>query len=178
MTISSEIRLLVRTRADHACEFCGVTETDSGGELTVDHFCPQSKGGDDEPDNLVYCCIRCNQYKQDYWPASDDAPRLWNPRLEAWSLHFLELADGTLYPLTATGKFTIQRIRSNRPPLVAYRLRKRKSIEALQLLERHQDLLVALEKMHKQMSVLMEEQTKLLQQQKALMSILLDERHQ
>ena len=26
-----------------ACEYCGVTETDSGGPLTVDHFQPQAR---------------------------------------------------------------------------------------------------------------------------------------
>jgi hypothetical protein len=45
MTITSEIRDQVRQRAHFACEFCGVTETDAGGELTVDHFQPTAKGG-------------------------------------------------------------------------------------------------------------------------------------
>ncbi len=34
------MRELVRQRAHFACEFCGVTETDVGGELTIDHFQP------------------------------------------------------------------------------------------------------------------------------------------
>lgn len=68
MTISAEVRQFVRQRAHFACEYCGVTETDTGGELTVDHFQPQAKGGSDEPENLLYCCVRCNQYKVDYWP--------------------------------------------------------------------------------------------------------------
>ncbi len=56
MTLSPDIREKVRRRARFGCEFCGVTETDSGGELTTDHFRPRSKGGDDSPDNLIYCC--------------------------------------------------------------------------------------------------------------------------
>jgi len=38
MTITADIREQVRQRANFACEFCGVTETDTGGHLTVDHF--------------------------------------------------------------------------------------------------------------------------------------------
>jgi len=37
MTITNEVRAQVQQRANYACEFCGVTETDTGGELTV---CP------------------------------------------------------------------------------------------------------------------------------------------
>jgi 5-methylcytosine-specific restriction endonuclease McrA len=65
MTISDEIRNRVRQRADFVCEYCGVTETDTGGILTIDHFQPKSRGGSDDPDNLIYCCNRCNQYKLD-----------------------------------------------------------------------------------------------------------------
>jgi hypothetical protein len=31
-----------------------VSETDAGGELTVDHYDPVSAGGDDSPENLIY----------------------------------------------------------------------------------------------------------------------------
>jgi hypothetical protein len=41
MSISPELRQYVRKRADFACEYCGVSEIDSGGELTIDHYCPQ-----------------------------------------------------------------------------------------------------------------------------------------
>jgi hypothetical protein len=35
----------VRLRAKFACEYCGVTEADTGGELTIDHFQPDIRGG-------------------------------------------------------------------------------------------------------------------------------------
>jgi hypothetical protein len=53
MTVSNEMREQVRQRANFACEFCGVTETDTGGELTIDHFQPVRKGGDDSFENLL-----------------------------------------------------------------------------------------------------------------------------
>jgi hypothetical protein len=126
MTLSADIREKVRRRARFGCEFCGVTETDSGGELTTDHFRPGSKGGDDSPDNLIYGCVRCNQYKSDYWPENDGDTMLWNPRPENADAHFPELDDGRLCPLTETGSLTLRRLRLNRPPLVAMRLRKRR----------------------------------------------------
>lgn len=38
---------MIRQRANFRCEFCGVTETDVGGELTIDHFKPLKSGGAD-----------------------------------------------------------------------------------------------------------------------------------
>ncbi len=137
MTIIANIREQVRQRANFACEFCGVTEIDTGGELTIDHFQPISQQGDDSLENLLYCCIRCNQYKLDYWPTHSDDISLWNPRREPRSKHFIELEDGRLHPLTSTGVFTQKRLRLNRPPLVAHRLRERQRAEKMYLLSRY-----------------------------------------
>ena len=40
MTISSDAREAVRRRATFACEYCGVSETDTAGALTIDHNQP------------------------------------------------------------------------------------------------------------------------------------------
>ena len=58
MSLSETIREQVRQRARFACEFCGVTEADAGGQLTIDHFQPATKGGSDGLENLLYCCVR------------------------------------------------------------------------------------------------------------------------
>ena len=63
MTITDGIREQVRQRANFACEYCGVTETDAGSELTVDHYQPRAKGSNDDLENLLYGCPCCNQYK-------------------------------------------------------------------------------------------------------------------
>ena len=68
MTLPPELVEQVRRRANFACEYCGVTETDAGSLLTVDHFQPRSRDGTDDLSNLVYCCPRCNLHKADYWP--------------------------------------------------------------------------------------------------------------
>jgi hypothetical protein len=169
MSVSAEVRLLVRQRTGYACEYCGVSETDSGGELTIDHIQPQTKAGSDDPENLVYCCNRCNQYKADYWPESPDAPSLWNPRVDSRETHFLELADGTLHPITEIGAFTLRRLRLNRPALVANRLERTLRALERRLLERYSEYLSILEKLYSQQSELLEEQQKLLKQQAELL---------
>jgi len=174
--IPAERRERVRQRAGFACEYCGVTETDTAGQLTLDHFHPQAHGGDDTLDNLVYCCHRCNEYKADYWPQEPDAPSLWNPRREAASAHFVELADGRLYATTATGTFTLNRLRLNRPPLVAYRSRRRQRVEEQRLLTRLRDVVALLEQSHAQQAALLEEHRSLLQEQQRVLQLLLDKR--
>lgn len=70
MTWPDAIREPVRERAGFACEYCGVTETDAGGLLTLDHFQPTAHNGTDALDNLLYCCPSCNLHKAAYWPTT------------------------------------------------------------------------------------------------------------
>ncbi len=173
MRIPQAIRLQVRQRASFACEYCGVTETDAGGELTIDHYRPQLRRGSHALDNLLYCCQRCNQYKSDYWPTSADEPWLWNPRSEPRTTHMLVLADGTVYPLTPIGMFTIRRLRLNRPPLIAYRLRQQTQTEEVRLLAEFRELVTLLEQLQQRHAALLEEQRALLEEQYAILTLLL-----
>jgi len=120
--ISEELRYLVRSRAGFACEYCGISETDSGGELTIDHFKPKSKEGTDDQDNLVYCCLRCNLHKRDFWPTSSAAIQLWNPRHDPFEKHFVVSETGMLEALTDEGALSLKILRLNRPSLVEHRL--------------------------------------------------------
>jgi HNH endonuclease len=174
MSLSLEIREQVRQRARRTCEFCGVSEVDVGGLLTVDHFHPQSKGGSDDLDNLIYCCVRCNQYKQDYWPTCEADPMLWNPRQENASGNFVELDDGRVAAISSHGEFTIRRLRLNRAPLVEYRMRQRQRTEQTRLLQRYRDLVALLTQANGQLSDLVREQQQLLKKQRDLLRILLD----
>ena len=124
MTISPSLRREIRQQAGFACQYCGVHEEDAGGELTIDHFRPQSKGGESSLDNLLYCCIRCNQYKKDYWPTDASMEALWQPQKEPFDQYFVALDDGTLSPQTPKAAFSIFRLRLNRPALIAHRKRK------------------------------------------------------
>jgi hypothetical protein len=118
----------VRLRFQQQCGYCGVSEVDAGGELTVDHYRPESAGGSDDDDNLIYTCSRCNLYKGDFWPTDDDLAngrRVLHPIRDPLAEHVrLDEQSGTFAPLTETGRFHIFLLRLNRPALVAYRLRR------------------------------------------------------
>jgi hypothetical protein len=112
-----ELRRLYNFR----CGYCGVSEVDTGAELTIDHFQPRSQGGADDAENLVYCCHACNEYKSDYYqPGSPE--RILHPLYDNLPEHIIEQEDGTLHALTPTGAFHIEQLRLNRPTLIAHRL--------------------------------------------------------
>ena len=116
----------MRDRFRGRCGYCGVHEEDVGATLTVDHFRPQTRGGDDDADNFVYCCHRCNEHKGSYWHEFDrPSVRLLHPLRDRLTEHTFEEESGHLVGLTSEGLFFIQRLRLNRPPLVAYRLKQR-----------------------------------------------------
>lgn len=169
MNVAAAAREQVRRRANYVCEFCGVSEADTGGELTIDHFQPKSKGGSDDISNLLYCCPRCNQYKQGYWPESSPEVALWNPRQEPRTAHFVELDTGHLLALTPIGEFTLKRLRLNRTPLIQYRLHARQRADERRLLRRYQELVQSLEQLNSQLGELVEEQQALLEEQNELL---------
>ncbi|MCP3681277.1 MAG: HNH endonuclease [bacterium] len=57
--IRPEKRLAIYLRDGLACAYCGANLED-GGQLTLDHLKPRSKGGDNKETNLVTCCKKCN----------------------------------------------------------------------------------------------------------------------
>jgi hypothetical protein len=118
----------VRERYAFCCGYCGVSEADVGGELTVDHFRPVSAGGDHSEANLVYACVRCNQYKGALLPEAMDRAqerRLLHPLRDDLLAHIREdESTGRLEGLTATGRFHIAALRLNRPALIVHRQRR------------------------------------------------------
>jgi hypothetical protein len=117
-------RRTLRERYRFRCGYCGTTEVDAGGELTVDHFKPQSAGGEDSPQNWVYACIVCNDFKGNHWQP-ETARRILHPLHDPLTEHINENTDGVLVPLTETGRFHIERLRLNRPQLLEQRRRNR-----------------------------------------------------
>lgn len=119
----------VRRRYQYACGYCGVTEAAAGGELTIDHYRPRAAGGGDDDDNLVYACVKCNQYKGEYWPHPEDMAqdrRVLHPLLDDLHAHLSQDEQtGHFQTLTETGRFHITLLRLNRPQLVAHRLARR-----------------------------------------------------
>jgi hypothetical protein len=119
-----ERRAATRRRYSERCGYCGVHESEAGADLEIDHFQPRSAGGSDDPDNLVYCCPTCNRFKGDFHPEnnpSTPALRLLHPLHDDLAQHMREDADCLLAALSPMGTFHIDRLKLNRPPLVALR---------------------------------------------------------
>ena len=147
-----EKRIKVCESYQFRCGYCGVSEENTGAELTIDHHRPQSHSGGDEPGNLVYCCSKCNQYKGRYWHETDPPHiRLLHPQRDDFRAHLREEDKGELAGKTRYGSFLIQRLHLNRPELIAYRRKKREERQLQDKLnaarEREQTLLRRIEEL-------------------------------
>ncbi len=62
-------KLSIMVRDKFVCQYCGINllrDVSTFYHASIDHLTPRSKGGDNEPDNLVTCCRTCNELKSDY----------------------------------------------------------------------------------------------------------------
>lgn len=64
----------VLRRDAHRCAYCG------RGATTIDHVLPRSRGGADSWENLVACCLRCNNLKGDRTPQEMGWELMWLPQ--------------------------------------------------------------------------------------------------
>jgi hypothetical protein len=62
--IRNATRVAIYQRDGLACGYCGQGIED-GAQLTLDHCTPRSKGGSNEPSNLITCCHDCNSRRGD-----------------------------------------------------------------------------------------------------------------
>lgn len=151
-------RAALRQLYNFRCGYCGVSETDVGAELTIDHFQPTSRNGEDTPANWVYCCLACNNAKGDYWQP-DSLQRILHPLRDNLSAHITEQVDGTLLGLTETGRFHIQQLPLNRSALLRHRLEKRQLEREIRhhaevlhhLMEAHQEIRLLRERLQQQL---------------------------
>lgn len=60
---SAKLRFQILERDGFRCQYCGAKGSDT--ELHVDHIHPESKGGTDDPKNLIAACQPCNLGKSD-----------------------------------------------------------------------------------------------------------------
>lgn len=62
-SLEVRVRMMVVRQIDQVCRYC----LDAPAE-TADHVVPVSRGGSDDPFNLVGCCQECNTNKDDMFP--------------------------------------------------------------------------------------------------------------
>jgi 5-methylcytosine-specific restriction endonuclease McrA len=80
----------VLRRDAHRCAYCSASAT------TVDHVLPRSRGGQDTWENLVGCCVRCNNAKGNRTPEEKGwslRVRPYAPRGSAWLVRAAEIRD-------------------------------------------------------------------------------------
>lgn len=69
-------RRAVLARDGNTCQYCGHSSRD----LTIDHVIPRQKGGPASWDNLVACCMKCNNKKGSKTLREADMALLRKPR--------------------------------------------------------------------------------------------------
>lgn len=77
----------VLRRDSQRCAYCGHSAS------TIDHVLPRSRGGQDTWENLVACCLRCNNVKGDRTPGEMGWSLRTNPRMPhgtAWLVRGVE----------------------------------------------------------------------------------------
>lgn len=80
----------VLRRDDHRCGYCGKSAS------TIDHVMPRSRGGLDSWENLVACCLRCNNIKSDRTPQEMKWELRFTPRAPrgtGWTVRGAERSD-------------------------------------------------------------------------------------
>ncbi len=65
-------------RDHHTCQYCN--QTFGANELTLDHVTPRSRGGNNTWENLVACCLLCNNRKGDRLPQETGMSLTKKPR--------------------------------------------------------------------------------------------------
>ncbi|WP_165235993.1 HNH endonuclease [Aquisphaera insulae] len=124
--IPKRLRDQVRDRANGYCEYCRCPDIAGTAPYAVEHVIPESKGGATVPENLAWACPYCNGSKYtrvDGWdPATSKWARLFNPRKQRWSSHFVWSDDMTrVLGTTSTGRATVETLQLNRPPIMVFR---------------------------------------------------------
>jgi len=116
--ISEALRARVRLQAGNRCGYCQSAQQYVLGLLEIDHIIPTARGGLDHEENLWLACRMCNSFKSTQTHARDPITgrrvRLFHPRRQRWSRHFLWSEDGTrIIGRTACGRATVIALQLN-----------------------------------------------------------------
>jgi hypothetical protein len=124
MDIPIAIERRVWERAESRCEYCQLPQAFSPLPHAVDHIIAQQHQGPTTAENLALACFFCNSYKgpniSGLNPQTGRVVRLFNPRKDRWSRHFVW--DGPyLVGRTRAGRVTLALLEINRPEAVELR---------------------------------------------------------
>lgn len=112
------ISRLVKQRAQHACEYCGLPANHVPLLFHIDHILADQHGGETTPANLAYSCSTCNSHKGTNFagvdPLTKKKTRLFNPRRDRWTRHF-KLDGAFIVGITPVGRTTVRTLAMNLP---------------------------------------------------------------
>ena len=114
--MDARLRQLVRERARHCCEYCGLAQAQEPLRFHIEHIVPRQHEGSDTAENLALACHHCNLHKGPNLSALDAhtgaLTRLFDPRRDLWREHFTE-RSGEITGLTAVGRATVKLFKMN-----------------------------------------------------------------
>lgn len=126
--VPAAVRTQVAERAGFQCEYCRSPSDISPSSFSVEHIKPRSRAGAgaDDPKNLAWSCMGCNDRKytavEAIDPVTGSSAVLFHPRLDRWDDHFVWVAEFTqIAGLSPVGRATVSRLKLNRPELVKLR---------------------------------------------------------
>ncbi len=128
MRVDDPLRDDVANRANKRCEYCQYPQEYSDSSLEIEHIVPRSADGPTEFNNLALACSHCNRHKATRQKGTDPQTgmniRLFNPRIDDWTVHFLlNHETGEIQGQTTIGRTTVKVLQMNaEQPIGARRL--------------------------------------------------------
>ncbi len=111
MALPESVRKMVFSRAQGACEYCGMRqEWEPFHSYHVEHIIARQHRGTDDPSNLALACHHCNLFKgpnlTNRDPDGDALVSLFHPRQHVWEEHF-KIESAHVIGLTDVGRTTV-----------------------------------------------------------------------
>ena len=123
--IPTSLARKVRSRAQAACEYCRLPQSEQEATFHIDHVRPIALKGPTHFNNLALACVTCSLSKAARTKALDlvsgKLVPLFHPRRDVWSVHFEWTPRWRVVGLTPVGRATIRALKMNRPGIVAIR---------------------------------------------------------
>lgn len=121
--MEAALRDFVRQRAGNRCEYCRLHQRHTPlFTFHIEHIRAKQHGGTDDPVNLALACNRCNRTKgpnpSSFDPVTRQLVRLFNPREDTWTTHFVFRG---IAGLTPGGRTTVELLKMNEPKRVRTR---------------------------------------------------------
>lgn len=98
--IPKDLDAKIRKQAQNRCGYCLVPQKLLSYKLEIEHIFPKGKGGSNQEENLWLACRQCNLSKgakaDGFDSITSKRVKLFNPREQVWSEHFVWSYDKTL----------------------------------------------------------------------------------